>query len=295
MKKPPSLDKPIESLKKIARDLRDKTHGCPWDMNQTHDSVVKNLIEETYEVVDAIEKLNEKDINTYNDLKEELGDLFFQIVFHAQLAEERGMFNLEDTALYVSEKLIFRHPHVYGENVQVEGEKDVLKNWEKLKREEKNKKNEEFIHMLSGIPVHLPALLKSYRIGQKVSRVNFDWPSSKEGTKLLKEKVIEELNEFLVEIDENHEKYNPENLITADKIKEKERVEEELGDLLFAISQLARRYYIDPEEALQKANKKVTSRFEKMETIFQDKLNKGIHPSIEEWDELWKKVKKEEK
>ncbi|MDH5720765.1 MAG: nucleoside triphosphate pyrophosphohydrolase [Spirochaetia bacterium] len=292
MKKSPSLDNPLRALIQIAADLREPKNGCPWDIKQTHHSVTANLIEEAYEVLDAIKELDEKKIETYENLKEELGDLLFQVIFHAQMANEKKLFNFQDIALYICEKLIFRHPHVYSSEIDLSTETEVLKNWEKLKLEEKKKKGDEKPSMLSGIPNHMPALLKSCRLGAKAARVDFDWPKTKEGLKSLKMKVVEEIDELLVELpdDSSHFDIEP-NKPEPKKEKLKKKAEEEIGDVLFAVSQLARHYHIDPEEALQKSNKKFQDRFNIMEDKFRDKLSKGKHPTFNEWEDAWQEAK----
>ena len=279
MKQIPNLNNNIlEVIQTIASDLRDPNGGCPWDLKQTHQTVTKHIIEEAYEVVDAIEKLNETNIQSYINFKEELGDLLFQVIFHSQLAKEKGYFNLEDVIRYTCDKLIFRHPHVYAaledKSLSVS---DVLQNWEILKRKEKEKKekniNQE--NMLSGLPMSLPALLKAYRIGEKVGRVKFDWIDLKD----VKGKVTEEWQEL-------HDELNKDN-------SKKIRVEEEFGDLLFALCQYARHLNIDPENALQQANIKFTKRFNYMENKICATLNQGIFPSFEEWEKLWQEAKQE--
>ncbi|MES0491133.1 MAG: nucleoside triphosphate pyrophosphohydrolase [Leptospirales bacterium] len=300
MKQPPPLDDPLKAIQKLANDLRDPDEGCPWDVKQTHLSVVENLIEESYEVAGAIENLDPKKPATVREFKEELGDLLFQVVFHSQMASEVGHFNLDDVALAATEKLIFRHPHVYGD-AEGKNADEVLSNWEALKRKEKEGKNQGDESMLSGIPGALPALLKSYRMGHKVSRVNFDWVAP-EGTNALHDKVQEEYQEFLAELPsnatdfkdilrDNGDEHGHDNKMAA----KKERAEEEVGDLLFVIAQLARHYYIDPEFALQKANRKFQSRFEKMESVFRERLSNHDFPSLDEWEVAWSDVKKHEK
>ncbi len=277
MKKPPSLDNPIKAIQQLAADLRDPEGGCPWDVKQDHKSMIKHLIEEAYEVIDAIEALDGSE-QGYHELQKELGDLFFQVVFHAQLGSEKDRFNLDDIARSITEKLIFRHPHVYGDG-RADNSDAVLKNWESLKRQEKPDKEES---MLSGIPRHLPALLKSYRIGQKVARVNFDWPATKEGLEQLLAKIDEERGELRAELPPVPEK--PTGVA-------RERVKEEMGDYLFAICQLARHYDIDPEEALQAANDKFSKRFALAEKHFADQLARGEAPSLDEWEVQWQKAK----
>ena len=246
MKQPPSLENPIEAVRRVAADLRDPEGGCPWDLKQDHKSLIKHLIEEAYEVVDSLEALTEKNISTYDALKEELGDLFFQIVLHSQLASEKKYFDLDEVSISIVNKLIFRHPHVYGKlSNQGLSTEAVLQNWEALKKEERLKDKDHSgkkKSMLSGIPKSMPALLKAYRLGQKVSRVGFDW----ENLNQIEEKIKEEIHEFR------------EELISSEKSEKDdlELIEEEFGDILFVLCQYARHVQIDPERALQKANKK---------------------------------------
>jgi len=290
-KKTPSLDNPYNAIKQLAKDLRDPNGGCPWDIEQSHQSILENLIEETYEAADAITDLKETNKQSYRNLKEELGDVLFQVVFHAQMAEEIGEFNLDDVVREAVEKLVYRHPHVYGDSTSNSSE-EVLQDWETLKRREKKKTNKSQ-HLFSGIPKQLPALLKSYRMGQKASRVNFDWVDQYGISDILK-KVNEEYQELLEELPKN-----PDEFKYAEKnpgIKEqKERASEELGDLLFVAAQLSRHYHIDPEYALQKANDKFKRRFESMEEIFKERLQNEDYPLVDEWNMAWKKVKEAEK
>lgn len=291
MKTPPILNEPLKAIQQIASQLRDPDGGCPWDIEQTHQSLVKNLIEEAYETADAIEQLDGSD-ESWENMREELGDLLFQTVIHAQLADEIHKFNLNDIARYMCEKLIFRHPHVYG-NLEGLGSADntgqVLQNWERLKRKEKQKKEKknggERMSMLSGIPGNMPALLKALRMGQKTSRVGFDWPEGHEGARQLYEKIEEEIQELKTELSilDNAQ-------IADDNMKI--RAEEELGDLLFAVAQLGRRYQLDPEAALQRACVKFSKRFTAMENYFQKRLDSGEHPEIAEWEKQWDIVKK---
>jgi len=290
MKKPPLSSTPYLSIQQLASDLRDPVEGCPWDKEQNHKSVIHNLVEETYEVVDTIENLDNS-AEAYEKLKEELGDLFFQIVFHSQLANEKKQFNLDDVIRYSLEKLVFRHPHIYGDGESLDSSEKVLTNWEMIKRKEREKKNDTG-SMLSGIPGSMPALLKAYRLGQKVARVNFDW-IGREGKEQLLAKVLEEYNELLDELPEDTKTYK--NPTDESIIAKKERAEEELGDLLFVTAQLARHFSIDPELALQKANKKFQKRFEEMEHHFTERLNRHDHPSVDEWEDAWQNVKAKEK
>ncbi|RME93164.1 MAG: nucleoside triphosphate pyrophosphohydrolase [Candidatus Hydrogenedentota bacterium] len=283
MKKTPDLQNPIEALLQVAKDLRDPNGGCPWDLKQTHQSMAKHLVEETYEAIDAIYKLQEEDERTWGNLKEELGDVLFQVIFQAQLASEKNKFTFQDIAKYMTEKLIFRHPHVYGDLQGVDSAEQVLQNWEKLKRTEREKKGLEK-SMLDSIPNSMPALLKALRMGQKVSRVHFDWQKEIHTKQDIEKKIQEELTEWL--------KLLPTNF--TEEVSNVEKAEEELGDLLFAISQMARKYGLDPERALQKSNEKFRTRFRFMEKKFKDKLEKDELPSTEEWEAAWEEAKKEE-
>ena len=277
MKSIPNINDDIfKIIQSIATDLRDPNGGCPWDLKQTHQSVSKYIIEEAYEAVQAIDQLQEDKPETIQNLKEELGDLLFQIVFHAQLAKEKSFFTLEDVVRYISEKLIFRHPHVYGALADAElSVSDVLQNWEILKIKEKEKKGKDET-ILSGIPMQLPALLKSYRIGQKVSRLHFDWESAERA----KTKVMEEWSELEVEL------YNRSTIGLH-------RVEDEFGDLLFSLAQYARHLNIDPEKCLQNTNQKFMNRFHHMEKKVSNQISQNIFPSVEEWEKMWQEAKKD--
>lgn len=274
----------------LAADLRDPDEGCPWDVEQTHESVIENMIEEAYEAVDAIEHLNETQPDTINDLKEELGDVLFQVVFHAQMASEKQWFDLIDVIQTITTKLISRHPHVYEETDELTSPQ-VLKNWEATKRRERQKKDPH-LSMLSGVPARLPALLRSYRIGNKVAKVKFDWPKGKPGTEMLEAKVLEEFNELKQELPDNPESFAEKNINESKALKQqKDRAQEEFGDLFFAMAQLARRYHIDPEQALQKANNKFSKRFTFIEAHFKNRLNSSDYPSLTEWEEQWQRAK----
>jgi MazG family protein len=203
--------------------------GCPWDREQTHESLKPYLLEEAYEVLSAI------DMHDDEELKEELGDLLLQIVFHAQLADEENRFSIDDVAESIVKKLIRRHPHVFSE-VKVNGSEEVLQNWEKIKKDEGKKS------ALDGVPPTLPALLKARRVQEKAKRVGFDWDNA-EGAF---EKVVEEVNELKKAIVEG----------------KKGSVEEELGDLLFSIVNVSRFLDVDAEDALRKTIHKFMVRFQ---------------------------------
>jgi tetrapyrrole methylase family protein/MazG family protein len=238
--------------------------GCPWDRDQTHESLKPYLIEEAYELLEAIDTKNDQDI------RDELGDVLLQVVFHAQLAREKSRFTIEDVAEAISEKLIRRHPHIFGDT-EVDDADHVVRNWEAIKSQEKKEKGETD-SVLGSIPLALPALQRARRIQQRASKVGFDWEKVGE----VADKVKEEMDEFL----EAHANGNADH------------AEEELGDLLFALVNLSRFMDICPEEALRKTMTKFQSRFEYIEAELakQDK-----HPrtaSLEEMDLLWEKAKK---
>ena len=255
----------INDLLEIMRSLR-APGGCPWDAEQTHESIRKNLIEETYEVVEAIDK---KDSGM---LLEELGDLLMQVVFHAQMEDEKGVFNFDDVADGVCKKLIERHPHVFGE-VEVSGVDDVLDNWDAIKRRKKGqKKGSE--PMLS-VPRELPALMRAAKIQQKASAVGFDWPdvSGAYG------KIIEETQELRKAVESG---------VQDDVI-------EELGDLLFSVVNVSRFLKCDAEEALTAASDKFINRFIRVEQLAKENGVDMEKASLEELDRLWNIVKSHDK
>lgn len=255
----------INDLLEIMRSLR-APGGCPWDAEQTHESIRKNLIEETYEVVEAIDK---KDSGM---LLEELGDLLMQVVFHAQMEDEKGVFNFDDVADGVCKKLIERHPHVFGE-VEVSGVDDVLDNWDAIKRRKKGqKKGSE--PMLS-VPRELPALMRAAKIQQKASAVGFDWPDVSGAY----DKIIEETQE----------------LRKAVKSGVQDDVSEELGDLLFSVVNVSRFLKCDAEEALTAASDKFINRFIRVEQLAKENGVDMEKASLEELDKLWDIAKTNDK
>lgn len=271
---PPDLNDPWKAIRELAEKLRHPTQGCPWDIKQTFSSVTSNIIEEAYELVDAIESYTSQKPDSLDHFIEEMGDLIFQVIFLSQLAKEKELFDVNDVLTGITQKLIYRHPHVFSEDVRADTSDEVLKNWEKLKVKEKKKKDKSGEKFLLGeIPLHLPALLKASRLGQKAARFHFDWPDA--------EGVWSKL----------HEEIEEAKISSADT-ENKEGIEEEIGDMLFTISQLARKYDIDPEAALQKANAKFMNRFHFCEKELSDKLDNNHYPSPEEWDKAWQKAKK---
>jgi tetrapyrrole methylase family protein / MazG family protein len=256
--------KGFDRLVSIMRRLRGPG-GCPWDAEQTHESLKRYLLEECYEVIEAIDK------NDPIHLKEELGDLMLQPIFHAAIAEEKGEFTMDDVIETICDKLVLRHPHVFGDKV-IRTADEQLENWERIKKEEKG---EERKSALAGVPPHLPALLKAQKITEKAARVGFDW----EHVDQVFAKVMEELREF------------EETMIDNDG----ERMEEELGDLLFAIVNLGRFLSLDPEEALRKTIERFSRRFSHIENTM---LARGVRlqdASLDEMESLWEEAKSAEK
>lgn len=250
--------KAFERLLNIMDDLREK---CPWDRKQTLESLSILTIEETYELVDAIA---DQDMT---ELKGEIGDLMLHLVFYSKIASEKKAFDITDVLNTVCDKLIHRHPHIYGD-VEANDEETVKRNWEQLKLKEKGKTS-----ILQGVPKSLPAMVKAYRIQEKVRQVGFDWETVEE----VWEKVEEELGELQVSIDDR---------------EGNERISSEFGDVLFALINYARFIDIDPEAALEKTNKKFIKRFQYMEQNAPQPLT---DLSIDELDGLWDDAKALEK
>lgn len=246
-----------ELVEVIAR-LRAKD-GCQWDREQTHSTLRPNMIEEAYEAVDAI------DDNDLKHLQEELGDVLLQVLLHSQIASEEGAFSIEDVSRELKEKLIHRHPHVFG-NVKVNSTDDILNNWDKLKAEEKTHRKS----AMDGISKAQSALMSAQKISKRAVKTGFEWPNEKS----LYDCIYSEFEEFK----------------EAEKEGNKDHMEEEYGDILFATVNLARWNKIDAEQALLKANKKFMKRFRKMEELATKPLN---NYSFEEYDALWKQAKKQ--
>lgn len=246
----------LEKLIEVIRVLR-SPEGCPWDREQTHDSLKRNMLEEAYEAVDAI------NANDMKHLKEELGDVLLQVLLHSQIASEENAFNIEDVAKELTDKLIHRHPHVFGD-AKVDSADDVVTNWEKLKQEEKPHRKS----AMDGISKAQSALMSAQKISKKAVKTGFEWPNEEELYKCIKSE-FEEFKE-------------------AKQDNDKEHMEEEFGDILFAIVNLARWNKIDAEQALIKANNKFMKRFRKMEELATKPLEEY---SFEEYDALWKKAK----
>ena len=248
-------NKSLDRLLQIMEALRAQ---CPWDQKQTIESLRPLTIEETYELCDAIIK---KD---WNGLKEELGDVLLHLVFYAKIASEQNEFNFNDVIEAVCNKLVYRHPHIYS-NVKVSNEQEVKENWEKLKQKERKKS------VLSGVPDALPALIKALRIQDKSKQVGFEWDT----TAQVQAKVMEELAELNEAMEENNQ----------------DHIEEEFGDVLFSIVNLARFLKVDPELALERTNRKFIDRFNKMEIIAEENEKSLLDMNLVEMDALWNFVK----
>ena len=255
----------LERLRAIMHRLR-APGGCPWDAEQTHESLVPNLLEEAYEVVAAIRAEDTE------NLQEELGDLLLQVVFHSELAQECGAFDFDKVAAGISEKLIRRHPHVYGKSA-ADDSSSVLKQWEEIKRAEKGTEEEPYLH---GVGKGLPALLRGAKLQKKASKVGFDW-ASPEG---IAGKIEEEFSEVKEELVRYREKGD-----------NRAELEGEIGDLLFIVVNLARKLKIDPEVALEGTNLKFEKRFAYLETILTDRGVKLEDASLDEMNKLWDEAK----
>ncbi len=250
--------KAFEKLIQIVDDLRDETKGCPWDKKQTSKSLVPNFIEELYEVIEAIE--DEDD----DALREELGDLMLHLVFQVQIAREEDKFGMEDVLKAINDKLIRRHPHIFGDE-DVDTADAVKMNWELIKKKEKKDRKS----ILDGVPRSMPALIQAWRLQEKAASVGFDWP---------------ELPPVCDKIEEEHGE-----LMAALKSGEKAAIEEELGDLIFSIVNLARKLDIDAEAALKATNRKFYDRFQYIEAQYKDSdINEA---DLDELDSHWKKAK----
>jgi MazG family protein len=255
-------DDPFRKLCQIVARLR-APGGCPWDREQTHESILPQLIEEAYELVGAVQA------NDLANFREELGDLILHVVMHAEIAREAGTFDIDDVLTEVSEKLVRRHPHVFAES-DARDTSAVLKQWEAIKREEKKDTHE---HYLDGLPVALPALMRALKAQKKAARVNFDWTEVGD----VVAKVEEELRETKAAMGSH----------------DQGAIEEEIGDLLFAVVNLARKCKLDAESALQKATDKFVKRFSRLEDELRTEGKRLGDVGLEELDAIWNRVKSE--
>jgi len=265
----------LSQLLSIMQQLRTPETGCPWDLKQTFDSVVPHTIEEAYEVADAIAN---KD---FDDLKGELGDLLFQVVFYAQLAKEQGLFDFDDILAVLNEKLIRRHPHVFS-TTEFTSDAEINANWEAEKEKERLKKakslnTEESI--LDNIPLALPSLTRAYKIQKRAASVGFDWAELEP----VIAKIHEEIDEVLVEVKRTD--------LTQEQ--KKERIVDELGDLLFANVNLVRHLKANPEQVLNQANQKFSSRFRLVEQHVKSLGKEMGDCTLNELDAIWNDIKKQ--
>lgn len=254
--------KKLEAFGRLLNIMDDLREGCPWDKKQTLESLRYLTLEEAYELSDAILDKNP------DEIREELGDLMMHLVFYAKIGEEKQAFDIYDVLEGISDKLVYRHPHIYG-GVEVADADEVADNWEKLKLKEGKKS------VLSGVPKSLPPLLKAYRMQEKVKGVGFEW---KERSQVW-EKVNEEMTELKTEVEQN---------------SSKEKIEEEFGDLLFALVNYARYLGINPDDALERTNRKFIRRFQYIETQSAKEGHQLSDMSLEEMDAYWNRAKEKE-
>lgn len=260
------MDPRIEAFAKLLDIMDELREKCPWDRVQTFDTLRHLTLEETYELSDSI---MEKD---HEGIKKELGDLMLHIVFYSKIGSEMKAFDIKDVLESITEKLIRRHPHIYGD-VQVKDAGEVRDNWEKIKMTEKGRES-----VLGGVPHSLPALVKAYRIQEKASGVGFDWDKVSQ----VWEKVVEELHEFKKEVE------------CAEEDCDKQKLEQEFGDVLFALVNYARFIDINPEDALERTNRKFIRRFQYLEQGAKES-GRALHQmSLEEMDVFWNEAKKTE-
>lgn len=254
----------MQHLLEIMAKLRDPERGCPWDRQQTFKTIAPYTVEEAYEVADAIER---QDLSA---LREELGDLLLQVVYHARMAEEQGLFAFDDVATGIGQKLVHRHPHVFGEG-QVKDAKHQTREWEARKAHERAGRSE--AGALDGVAMGLPALTRADKLQKRAARVGFDWPELPP--------VFAKVREELAELEHEIESGAP-----------RERLEDELGDVLFAAANMARKLGVDPEQALRSTNRKFERRFRHMEARLKER---GLQPekvSLEEMDSYWDEAKR---
>lgn len=262
----------IEKLIEIMQSLRDPDNGCPWDLEQDFQSLIPFTIEEAYEVADAIEQ------NNLEDIKDELGDLLFQIVFYSQLGKEKNAFDFNDVAQGISEKLIRRHPHVFSDS-KIKNSEEQTKEWEKIKQQEremKSIKNSSELSILDDVSRALPSLMRSEKLQKRAAREGFDWPNIQD--------VMLKVNEELSEVQQE---------LNADA-QDKEKIEDEIGDLFFSCINLSRHAGLNAEICIRKANLKFERRFRALEVIARNKELQINKMTVDELEELWQEVKSQE-
>ena len=260
-------DAGIERLLEIMRRLRDPKNGCPWDIEQTFDTIAPYTIEEAYEVADAIER---KD---WPELEGELGDLLLQTVYHTAMGEEDGKFSFQSVVRAISNKMVARHPHVFGDESRDKSAEQQTRDWEAIKAAERAGKKQG--GALDGVAVGLPSLLRAYKLQNRAARVGFDWPST--------DQVIDKIQEEAAELVEARDELTHEEMT------------EEFGDLMFVMANLARHLKIEPEEALRAANAKFTRRFEGVEAKLAEIGKTPAQSDLAEMDALWDAVKVDER
>ncbi|MHA7849796.1 nucleoside triphosphate pyrophosphohydrolase [Roseovarius sp.] len=257
----------LARLLEIMRRLRDPDTGCPWDIEQDFDTIAPYTIEEAHEVADAIARTD------WGDLRDELGDLLLQVVFHAQIADDRGLFDFDAVASAIADKMVARHPHVFGSESRDKTAAQQTRDWEAIKAAERAAKAQTGV--LDGVAAGLPALMRAVKLQKRAARVGFDWPDTAQ--------VIDKITEEAAELREAAE------TLTHDK------VEEEFGDLLFVMANLARHMKVDPESALRAANAKFTRRFSRIEALLAEDGKRPEDSDLAEMDALWNRAKAEER
>jgi MazG family protein len=264
----PDTTRSIDRLLEVMRRLRDPEGGCPWDREQTFSTIAPYTIEEAYEVADAIER------HDAADLQSELGDLLFQVVFHARMAQERGWFDFDAVAAGIHDKLVRRHPHIFSDAAFKDAEEQTA-SWEALKAEERAaaaaRRGEDAHSVLADVPKALPALLRATKLGKRAARVGFDWPDASG----VQAKIAEELTE----------------LAGATTSQDPAAIAEEMGDLLFSVVNLSRHLQVDAEEALRAANVKFEARFHRMEALARGRGLELASLTPQAWDALWLEAK----
>ena len=254
-------------LLEIMRRLRDPDTGCPWDIEQNFATIAPYTIEEAYEVADAIAR------QAWDELKGELGDLLFQSVFHAQMAAEAGLFSFDDVANTMSDKMVARHPHVFGDESREKTAQQQTQDWEQIKAAERAARAETGV--LDGVAIGLPALLRAHKLQKRAARVGFDWPDTAQ--------VLDKLVEEAAELAEAKAQLGP------------DEIEEEMGDLLFVMANLARHLGVEPEAALRRANAKFTCRFGRIEGWLAEQGKTPAQSDLAEMDALWNRAKAQDK
>ncbi len=254
-------------LLEIMRRLRDPDSGCPWDIEQDFGTIAPYTIEEAYEVADAIERAD------WDELRGELGDLLLQVVFHAQIADDRGLFAFDDVANTIADKMVARHPHVFGDESRDKSAEQQTRDWEAIKAAERADKAQTGV--LDGVAVGLPALLRALKLQKRAARIGFDWPETTQ--------VLDKIAEESVE------------LVEAAETLPQDKIEEEMGDLLFVMANLARHLKVDPEAALRRANAKFTRRFARIEDWLAEAGKTPEQSDLAEMDALWNRAKAAER